>query len=62
MRQIALEDRGFDVHAFNNPTLDLSTFKSNYYDLLVLDIRMPMMSSYELYEKKSKKIDDNIKV
>jgi CheY-like chemotaxis protein len=59
--KIALEDSGFDVDAFNNSTLALSNFKPDYYDLLILDIKMPKMNGYELYEK-IKKIDDNVKV
>jgi two-component system, OmpR family, response regulator ChvI len=59
--RIALEDNGFDVDAFNNPTLALSSFKPDYYDLLVLDIKMPNMNGYELYQK-IKKMDDKVKV
>jgi CheY-like chemotaxis protein len=59
--RIALKDSGFDVHVFDDPTLALSNFKPVYYDLLILDIKMPKMNGYELYEK-IKKIDDNVKV
>src|SRR5919197_3164513 len=59
--RLALEDKGFDVHAFNDSTLALSTFKPNSYDLVVLDIKMPKMNGYELCEK-IKKIDDKVKV
>jgi CheY-like chemotaxis protein len=58
---IGLEDDGFEVDAFNDPTLALSAFKPDFYDLLILDIKMPKMNGYELYEK-IKKIDDNVKV
>jgi DNA-binding response OmpR family regulator len=37
---IALRDAGFEVAAFVDPGLALSTFKPNYYDLLILDMRM----------------------
>jgi CheY-like chemotaxis protein len=59
--KIALEDSEFEVDAFNNSTAALNAFRPNYYDLLVLDIRMPIMNGYELYEK-VKKIDDKVKV
>jgi CheY-like chemotaxis protein len=59
--RIALEDNGFDVDTFDDPTLALSAFKSDYYDLLILDINMPKMNGYELYEK-MKKIDNKVKV
>ena len=37
----ALEDYGFEVDSYNNPLAALSNFKSNYYDLAILDIKMP---------------------
>jgi len=59
--KIALEDDGFEVDAFNSPTAALSAFKPDHYDVLIFDIRMPIMNGYELYEK-VKKIDDKVKV
>lgn len=45
-----LEDNGFEVDSFNDPILACDTFKANYYDLVVLDIKMPKMDGFELYE------------
>jgi CheY-like chemotaxis protein len=59
--QMALEDSGFTVTAFNNPLLALSYFTANAYDLLLLDIRMPQMGGFEFY-RKIRKIDKNIMV
>jgi DNA-binding response OmpR family regulator len=59
--KIGLEDAGFEVDAYNDPELALSAFKSNYYHLLLLDIRMPKMDGYELYAK-IRIMDDNVKV
>ena len=59
--KIALEDSGFEVDAFNSPIVALSAFKPDYYDVLIFDIRMPIMNGYELYEK-VKKLDDKVKV
>ena len=57
----SLEDTGlFKVDTFNDPELALSTFKSGYYDFLVIDIRMPKMSGYEFYDK-IKDIDGKVK-
>ena len=49
--KIALEDSGCVVDAFNSSMAALSAFKPNYYDVLIFDIRMPIMNGYELYEK-----------
>jgi two-component system, OmpR family, response regulator ChvI len=59
--KIGLQDAGFEVDAYNDPKSALSAFKPNRYDLLLLDIKMPKMDGYELYEK-IKKIDDKVKV
>jgi CheY-like chemotaxis protein len=40
--------------------LALSAFKQAYYDLLILDIKMPKIDGYELYDK-IRKIDDKVK-
>jgi CheY-like chemotaxis protein len=40
-----------EVHTSNNPVLALSEFKSNFYDLLLVDINMPHMNGFELCEK-----------
>jgi two-component system response regulator ChvI len=47
-----LEDTGlFKVDSFNNPAQALSSFASNPYDLVILDIRMREMDGFELYRK-----------
>ena len=58
---IALSDAGFDVDVFEDPKLALSAFKPNYYDLVILDIRMPHMHGDELY-RQLRKIDSKFKV
>jgi CheY-like chemotaxis protein len=47
-----LEKSGlFDVETFTDPSSALSNFKSGYYDFLLIDIRMPKIDGYELYDK-----------
>ncbi|MFZ0741436.1 MAG: response regulator [Nitrososphaeraceae archaeon] len=59
---MSLEDGGFEVDAFTDPLLALSTFKSGHkrYDYLVLDIKMPDMNGFELYEE-IRKLDNKVK-
>ena len=46
-----LEKAGFQVTAFLDPFEALSKFKAALYDYLVLDIKMPKMDGFTLYEK-----------
>jgi DNA-binding response OmpR family regulator len=56
-----LEVNGFVVDSYTDPTLALSNFKAGLYDLLLLDIRMPNINGFELYEK-MRKIDRTVKI
>jgi DNA-binding response OmpR family regulator len=58
---IGLERNGFVVDVFNDPLYALSNYKAGLYDLLLLDIRMPEMNGYELYQK-IKDMDDKSQV
>jgi DNA-binding response OmpR family regulator len=58
---MTLEYHGFIVDAFNDPKKALSNFKPDYYDLIVLDIKMPEMDGFELY-KEIQKIDSKVNV
>jgi DNA-binding response OmpR family regulator len=59
--QVGLEDGGFDIDAFTDPSLALKSFRPNFYDLVLIDIIMPNIDGFELYEQ-LRKIDSNIKV
>ena len=55
-----LEYSGFEVDAFNDPLLAIQNFITNSYDLLLLDILMPKMNGFHLYQM-TRKIDAKIK-
>jgi DNA-binding response OmpR family regulator len=42
----------FVADTFNDPIEALSRFKVKTYDLLIIDIRLPQMDGFELYDKK----------
>ena len=56
-----LEDNGFKVDSFNDPILALNYYKVNFYDLVILDIKMPKMDGFELYTKIGEK-DFKVKI
>jgi DNA-binding response OmpR family regulator len=64
--KVALESEGFEVDVSNDPLETLLNFQAGgsspgFYDLLLIDITMPKMNGFELYEK-IKKIDNKVKV
>jgi two-component system, OmpR family, response regulator ChvI len=58
---IGLEDSGYEVDTFNNPLRALSNYKSDSYDLVLLDIKMPEMDGIDLC-KEVRKIDNDVRV
>jgi CheY-like chemotaxis protein len=56
--QVGLEGGGFDVDAFTDPFLVLKSFKPNFYDLVLIDIVMPKIDGFGLYERLKKKDPD----
>jgi DNA-binding NtrC family response regulator len=57
----ALESSGFAVDSYGSPDVALEKFKPRYYDLLLLDVRMPGMTGFELYDEINK-IDAKVHV
>ena len=56
-----LEITGFMVDSYTDPTLALSDFRPGLYDLLLLDIKMPKINGFDLYQK-MREIDSNVKI
>ena len=57
----ALEDYGFSIDSFNDSMLALNSYKRNFYDLIILDIKMPNMDGFELYNNIKEK-DPKVKI
>ncbi|HEY5737039.1 MAG TPA: response regulator [Nitrososphaeraceae archaeon] len=56
---LGLESNGFSVDTFTSSITALANFKSDFYKLALLDIKIPEMDGIELYKKirdKDKKI------
>ena len=53
--RMSLEYHGFEVETFNDPRKALSNFKTDYYHLIILDIKMPNMDGFELYTELRKR-------
>jgi len=49
--QIVLEDAGFECISYTDSVKALQEFRRFYYDLILLDIKMPVLNGFELCEK-----------
>jgi two-component system response regulator RegX3 len=43
-----LEMRGYAVDVYNDPHLALSGFRVNLYDIILIDVRMPGLTGFDL--------------
>ena len=59
--RISLEDNGFSADSYTDPVLAFENFRGGQYDLVLLDIKMPEVNGFHLYQK-IRKIDSNVKV
>jgi len=48
---LIIENRGYSLDTYSDPAAALLKFKPNYYDLLLLDYRMPNLNGLELYAR-----------
>jgi two-component system catabolic regulation response regulator CreB/two-component system response regulator ChvI len=58
--RLFLESAGFEVDTFNDPIDVIRTFSAENYDLLLIDVRMPKINGFKLFQE-LKKIDFKIK-
>lgn len=59
--KLFLEENGFEVDAYDNPSSAIADYKPGLYHLLILDIKMPQIDGFELYER-IHKMDTNANV
>jgi len=49
--QMVLEDAGYECIPYTDSVKALQEFKSYFYDLILLDIKMPLLNGFELCKK-----------
>jgi DNA-binding response OmpR family regulator len=54
-------DPDIQVYGYDNPVTALLEFKENFYDILLIDVNMPLMDGFQLAQKLLQK-DLNVKV
>jgi DNA-binding response OmpR family regulator len=59
--RIVLEENGFKVDSFTDPSQALENFTAGLYDLVILDVKLPGMNGFSLYTK-IKKLDDKVRI
>ena len=60
-KMVLEQNNEFTVHSFTHPLLALRDFKDNFYDLLIIDIKMPEMDGLDFY-REIRKIDKNVRL
>jgi two-component system, OmpR family, response regulator ChvI len=59
--KLFLEENGFEVDAYNNPSSAIVNYRPGLYHIVILDIKMQQMDGFELYER-IKQMDNNANV
>jgi DNA-binding response OmpR family regulator len=56
-----LGENGFVVDSYDDLLIALEKFKADFYNLVILDIKMPELNGFSLY-RKIKRLDKKVKV
>ena len=59
--QIVLQDAGYECKSYMDSVKALQEFRVNYYDLILLDIKMPVLNGFDLC-KKIREVDRTIHI
>ena len=59
--RLTLEDYGFKADTYTDSVLAYQNFRSGQYDLVILDIKMPEVDGFHLYQE-IKKTDSKVKI
>jgi CheY-like chemotaxis protein len=59
--KVVLEESGFEVDSYTEPQAALRNFKTGLYDLALIDMRMPVMNGFGLYNE-IRKLDSKFKI
>lgn len=59
--EMLLSGEGYNVEAFTDPYIAINNFENGLYDLLIIDILLPNLDGFELYEK-LRLLDKKVKV
>jgi len=59
--QSVLEQNGFKTDSYTDPVAAYKNFREGLYDLVILDIRMPVIDGFLLYQK-IKGTDSKVKI
>ena len=59
--KVVLEQNGFKVDSFNDASQVLENFTTGLYDLVILDIKMPEVNGFNLYNE-IRRLDDKVSI
>ncbi len=59
--RVVLKRGGYGVDTFEYPLIALEKLRPGFYDLIILDVKMPQMDGFELYQE-IKKVDKKAKI
>ena len=59
--QMVLQDAGYECNSYTESVKALQEFRVNYYDLILLDIKMPVLNGFELC-KKIREVDRTVHI